>query len=45
MPGLGNALIHFLEQEVWPVVPRKVLGRRTTRKERETILGYDRSGV
>ena len=40
-----QALIRFLEHEVWPVVPRDALGRRTTRKEREAILGYGRSGV
>jgi antitoxin VapB len=41
----GEALRRFLEQEVWPEVPRNVLGRRVTRRERETILGYGPDGV
>jgi antitoxin VapB len=41
----GEALRRFLEQEVWPEVPRSVLGRRVTRKEREAILGYGPDGV
>jgi antitoxin VapB len=41
----GEALRHFLEQEVWPQVPRKVLGRRVSRREREAILGYGPEGV
>jgi antitoxin VapB len=36
----GEALLRFLEQEVWPLVPRNVLGRRVTKRERERILGY-----
>ena len=38
-------LVHFLQTEVWPQVPRKVLGRRTTRRERERILGLGPGGV
>ena len=38
-------LQRFLEQEVWPAVPRRVLGKRVTRREREAILGYGRAGV
>lgn len=38
-------LRRFLEQEVWPQVPRRVLGKRVTRREREAILGYHREGV
>jgi len=38
-------LRRFLEQEVWPQVPRRVLGRRVTRREREAILGYRGDGV
>jgi antitoxin VapB len=41
----GQALLRFLEQEVWPQVPRSVLGRRVTRRERERILGYGPAGV
>ena len=38
-------LRRFLAQEVWPRVPRKVLGKRVTRREREAILGYGPEGV
>lgn len=38
-------LLRFLEREVWPKVPEKVLGRKVTKKEREEILGYGREGV
>lgn len=41
----GQALRRFLEQEVWPQVPRKVLGRRVSRRERDAILGYGSEGV
>jgi antitoxin VapB len=37
--------IDFMEKEVWPNIPRKFLGRRVTKKEREQILGYGKSGV
>jgi len=39
------ALVRFLEIEVWPQVPRKTLGRRTSKRERERILGYGPAGV
>ena len=35
----------FLEQEVWPVVPKSALGRRLTHKEESRILGYGGKGV
>lgn len=35
----------FLQEEVWPQVPRNVLGKRLSRKERERILGYGEHGV
>jgi antitoxin VapB len=41
----GRALRAFLEEEVWPQVPRKALGRRLSRRERDAILGYGREGV
>jgi antitoxin VapB len=34
------ALIKFLEEEVWPCVPRSVLGKRMGKGERARILGY-----
>jgi antitoxin VapB len=30
----------FLERELWPLVPPQELGRRLSRAEEETILGY-----
>ena len=41
----AEELRRFLEQEVWPQVPRGVLGKRVTRREREAILGYGREGA
>ncbi len=38
-------LIEFLERDVWPAVPARVLGRRVTKRERERILGYGREGA
>ena len=37
--------LDFLEREIWPNIPRKLLGRRVTKKERERILGYGKGGV
>ena len=41
----GEALRRFLAEEVWPEIPRRVLGRSVGRREREAILGYGREGV
>jgi antitoxin VapB len=38
-------LVRFLETEVWPQVPRAALGRRTSKRERERILGLGPQGV
>lgn len=38
-------LQRFLEQEVWPTLPRSVKGRRLSRRDEEAILGYGREGV
>jgi len=41
-----SARLHrFLEQEVWPRIPAKQLGRRLSREEEEAILGYGKEGV
>ena len=37
--------MRFLATEVWPQVPRKILGRRTSKRERERILGFGPHGV
>lgn len=41
----SQELIRFLEEEVWPQVPRSVLGKKVSRKEREKTLGYGPEGV
>lgn len=38
-------LKEFLEREVWPGIPRKELGRTMTRKQKEALLGYGKSGA
>jgi hypothetical protein len=38
-------VLDFLENEIWSNIPRKLLGRPVTKKEREAILGYGRGGV
>jgi antitoxin VapB len=38
-------LLRFLERDVWPKVPRRVLGRSLSKKDREDILGYSPRGV
>jgi len=43
-PRLAQAL-DFLEREIWPNIPRKFMGRRVTKSERERILGYGKGGV
>lgn len=44
-PGRAARLRRFLEHEVWPTVPRKVLGRRLTKVAEDRILGYGEDGV
>ena len=43
-PRLAQAL-DFLEREIWPNIPRKLQGRRVTKRERERTLGYGKGGV
>ena len=38
-------LNRFLENEVWPLVPKDQLGRTLSRAEEEAILGYGTEGV
>ena len=38
-------LREFLENEVWPRVPRGQLGRRLSRRKEDEILGYGPRGV
>ena len=43
--GRASRLKRFLEQEVWPIVPKEELGRTLTEEEEEVILGYGKEGV
>jgi hypothetical protein len=40
-----SRVIAFLEKEIWPNIPKNLLGRRLTKSERERILGYGKRGV
>lgn len=40
-----SQVLDFLEKEIWPTIPRKLLGRPVLKKERERILGYGKGGV
>lgn len=41
----GERVRRFLATEVWPRLPRKLLGRRLTRRREDAILGYGPDGV
>jgi hypothetical protein len=43
-PRLAQAL-DFMEREIWPTIPRRIMGRRVTKNECERILGYGKGGV
>lgn len=38
-------VLDFLEKEIWPSIPKRLLGRRVSKRERDRMLGYGRSGV
>ena len=38
-------LRRYLENELWPVVPKDAMGKRLTREEEEALLGYGPEGV
>ncbi len=38
-------LFRLLKEEIWPSIPRSVLGRRISRREKERLLGYGPGGV
>ncbi len=40
-----EGLLRVLEEEIWPIIPRALLGTRLSRREKERILGYGRDGV
>ncbi len=37
--------LQVLVRDIWPMVPRQMLGRRLSRKEHDAILGYGPRGV
>lgn len=43
--GRATAVRHFLELEVWPLVPDSERGRHLTRAEEDEILGFGPEGV
>ena len=38
-------ILRFLHTRIWPTLPREQLGRRLTREEEDTLLGYGPGGV
>jgi antitoxin VapB len=38
-------VMRYLEREVWPRIPRELLGRGLSKEEQEEILGYGPEGV
>jgi antitoxin VapB len=40
-----SRLARLLESEVWPLIPKVLLGKRLGRKEEDRLLGYGREGV
>ncbi|MGH9368865.1 MAG: type II toxin-antitoxin system VapB family antitoxin [Thermoanaerobaculia bacterium] len=38
-------LLRLLQEEIWPAIPRSVLGKKVRKKERERLLGYGPEGV
>ena len=38
-------VLRLLETRIWPSIPKKDLGRRISRREKEDILGYGPGGV
>lgn len=38
-------LIRYLENEIWPLIPKDLLGKPIAKEEREEILGYGKDGV
>lgn len=41
----AGRLRRFLENEVWPRVPERELGRRMSRSEEDDLLGYGEMGA
>ena len=43
--GRRARVVRFLEKKVWTTIPKAELGRRLSRAEEDTILGYGPGGV
>jgi len=43
--GRHDRIRRFLEQEVWPRIPKDQRGRRLSQQEEDEILGYGPEGV
>ena len=41
----AETLVEFMEREIWPAVPQRVLGKRVGKREVERLLGYGRNGA
>ena len=44
-PDRYRDLIEFMQREIWPLIPRRLIGRGVSKRERERILGYGKQGV
>jgi antitoxin VapB len=40
----ASKIMDYLEREVWPKIPADVLGKKTTKRQREEILGIGPDG-
>jgi len=38
-------LLQFLTKEIWPAIPRQMLGKKLTQSEQDRILGYGDKGI
>jgi antitoxin VapB len=38
-------VVRFLKNDVWPTIPKHLLGKRPTRSEEDEILGFGSDGV
>ncbi len=38
-------IIEYFRKEVWPHIPKAMLGKRLSKREREAMLGYGSAGV
>ena len=43
--GSGDSLLAFLQDEIWPQIPKELSGTRLTKAEEEEILGFGEDGV